>query len=291
MSGTHEERTDPIVQKVHLAPLLSVVSGVICLALTDRVDALSMAGWIAGLLYLVVSNALLTRGLRSRGIAFFGPANAATAVRSTLVGVVTALVATSFTMPISVPLLVAITAPALALDAVDGWIARRTHTTSELGARFDMEVDAFLIFVLSAYVAQDLGWWVLSLGLMRYAYVAAGWLLPWLRGTAPLRYWGKVVAAATGISLAFAASGIAPQWFDTVVIVVCLGLLLESFGRDVVWLYVRHRAVTRATRGQASVSRSAVSDSPIAHTDAGRSTPRALRGRSTRTAGPTSPAH
>ena len=38
---------------------------------------------------------------------------------------------------------------ALALDGVDGQVARRTGTASELGARFDMEVDAFLILVLS----------------------------------------------------------------------------------------------------------------------------------------------
>ena len=70
---------------------------------------------------------------------------------------------------------------ALALDAVDGWVARRTGTVSALGARFDMEVDAFLILVLSGYVAPTLGGWVLAIGLMRYAFVAAGWVLPWLR--------------------------------------------------------------------------------------------------------------
>ena len=41
------------------------------------------------------------------------------------------------------------------LDAVDGQVARRTGTVSALGARFDMEVDAFLILVLSVYVAPD----------------------------------------------------------------------------------------------------------------------------------------
>ncbi|WP_344092357.1 CDP-alcohol phosphatidyltransferase family protein [Microbacterium deminutum] len=227
---------------VHLAPLSSVVGGLVGLVIVASSDGLSPAGWIAGCLYLIVSNLLLTRGLLRGGAARFGPANAATSIRSTLVGVITALVATSFTTQISVPLLIGLTAPALALDAVDGWLARRTHTASELGARFDMEVDAFLILVLSAFVAQDLGWWVLMLGLMRYAYVVAGWLLPWLRGAVPPRYWGKVVAAVTGISLASAASGLAPTWFDAVVVLGCLVLLIESFGRDVVWLYVRHRA-------------------------------------------------
>ena len=92
-------------------------------------------------------------------------------------------------------MLVALTAVALVLDAVDGWVARRTETASALGARFDMEVDAFLILVLSVYVARSAGAWVLAIGAARYAFVAAGWLLPWLRGSPPPRYWCKVVAA------------------------------------------------------------------------------------------------
>ena len=77
------------MQKVHLAPLWSVVAGVAGLALIDRLSALSAAGWCAGLLYLGVSNALLARGLRRSAAARFGPANATTAARSTLVGLVT----------------------------------------------------------------------------------------------------------------------------------------------------------------------------------------------------------
>ena len=164
-----------------------------------------------------------------------------TAVRSTLVGLVTALVATSFTMPISVPLLIGLTTAALALDAVDGWIARRTQTISELGARFDMEVDAFLLLVLSVYVAQELGWWVLSVGLLYYAFVAAGWMLPWMTATLPPRYWRKVVTAAAGIGLTIAASGLLPSWAALGVTLLALGLLIESFGRDVIWLFRRRR--------------------------------------------------
>ena len=119
-----------------------------------------------------------------------------TLTRATLVGGVTALVADSFGRPAPVPPLVALTAVALVLDAVDGWVARRTGTASALGARFDMEVDAFLILVLSVYVAQSVGAWVLAIGAARYAFVAAGWLLPWLRGPLPPRYWRKVVAAS-----------------------------------------------------------------------------------------------
>ena len=53
---------------------------------------------------------------------------------------------------------------ALILDGVDGKVARRTGTSTALGARFDMEVDAFLILVLSVYVSMALGPWVLLIG-------------------------------------------------------------------------------------------------------------------------------
>ncbi len=105
MSGTHMGETRRTVQKVHLAPLWSVAGGAVGLIALAATDGLSTFGWIAGLLYLGVSNALLTRGLRRRGATRFGPANIATAARSTLVGLVTALVATSLTEPIAVPLL------------------------------------------------------------------------------------------------------------------------------------------------------------------------------------------
>jgi len=60
--------------------------------------------------------------------------------------------------------------------------------------------------------------------------------------TVPPRYWRKVVAAATGISLAFAASGLAPQWVGAAAVLICLGLLVESFGRDVVWQFRQRHA-------------------------------------------------
>ncbi|MEU1973033.1 CDP-alcohol phosphatidyltransferase family protein [Microbacterium sp. NPDC019599] len=228
--------------RVQVAPLSSAIGGVAGLVVLSVFAHVSPPGWIAACAYLVVSNALLARGLRRSGMPHFGWANATTAVRSTLVALVTALVVTSFTDPVPAALLVGIAVPALALDAVDGWVARSTHTQSELGARFDMEVDAFVLLVLSAYVAQDLGWWVLTIGALRYLFVAAGWALPWMNATLPPRYWRKVVTASAGIALVVAASGLFPAWVAWGVTLAALALLLESFGRDVLWL-VRHRAV------------------------------------------------
>jgi phosphatidylglycerophosphate synthase len=123
------------------------------------------------------------------------------------------------------------------LDAIDGRIARWTGTVSEFGARFDMEVDAFLILVLSVYAATSLGWWVLTIGAMRYVFVAMMWILPWMRRTVPPRYWCKVVAAIQGVVLIVAAGNILPRPLTVIAVSGALILLVESFGRETVWLW------------------------------------------------------
>jgi phosphatidylglycerophosphate synthase len=173
-----------------------------------------------------------------------GPADWVTLARATLAVGVAALVADSFGEPVSVVLLVTLSSVALVLDAVDGWVARRSRTTT-LGALFDGEVDAFLILVLSVYVARSSGPWVLAIGAARYAFFAAGWLWPWLRASLPPRYWRKVVAAIQGIVLAIAAAEVLPLALAQAALVVALGLLAESFGRDVGWLW-RHRQASQS---------------------------------------------
>jgi phosphatidylglycerophosphate synthase len=114
----------------------------------------------------------------------WGPASWVTLARATLAVGVAALAADSFTHDTPVALLVTLAAVALGLDAADGWVARRTGTATALGARFDGEVDAFLILALSVYVAPAYGAWVLAIGAARYLFLAGEWLLPWMR--APL---------------------------------------------------------------------------------------------------------
>jgi phosphatidylglycerophosphate synthase len=196
-------------------------------------------GWVVGIAFGVIMNAALARGLARHGAGRPGPADWVTLTRATLIGGAAALVADSFARPVAVPVLVALTAVALVLDAVDGWLARRTDTASALGARFDMEVDAFLILVLSVYVARSAGAWVLAIGVARYAFVAAGWLVQWLRGSPPPRYWCKVVAATQGVVLTFAAADFVPRSVTDAALAVSLGLLAESFGREMWWLW-RH---------------------------------------------------
>ena len=124
---------------------------------------------------------------------------------------------------------------ALLTDLVDGRLARATGTTSELGARLDQEADALLILVLSAIVAADLGWWVLGIGLARYAFGALFTVVGPLRSPpAQPRFWCKTVAVLVGIVLAAAAVLPLPGLVATVAVAVVAVLLAESFVHEAV---------------------------------------------------------
>ncbi|GAB2917277.1 MULTISPECIES: CDP-alcohol phosphatidyltransferase family protein [Streptomyces] len=210
---------------------------VLLLAFLGTAIGLGPAGWLTGLAFAFATWAVLNRALLRTRPRSFGPANRVTLGRAVLVGAVTALVADSFQSSPPVSLFVGLTAVALILDGVDGKVARRTGTSTALGARFDMEVDAFLILVLSVYVSMSLGPWVLLIGLMRYGFVAAAKAMPWLNGSLPHSMARKTVAAIQGVFLLVAASGLLPYAANLVVVAVALGSLVWSFGRDVAWLY------------------------------------------------------
>jgi phosphatidylglycerophosphate synthase len=216
-----------------MTTVLIVQLGVLgVLAATVGMDTL---GWVVGLGCGVAWTAVVARAER------LGPADRVTLARATLVGGVAALTAESFVGAASVGWLVSLGSIALVLDGVDGQVARRTGTVSALGARLDMEVDAFLILVLSVYVSTTVGAWVLAIGAARYLLLLSGVALPWLRQPSPPRYWGKVVAATTGTALTFAAAGVLPVALTSAMLLVVLAMLAESFGRQVWWLR-RHRA-------------------------------------------------
>ncbi|BEP14100.1 CDP-alcohol phosphatidyltransferase family protein [Acidothermaceae bacterium B102] len=207
-------------------------------------------GWSTGLVCGLGAAVAVQRGLARSGARRAGPADWVTLARAMLACSVAALVAESFVRPAARSTMVAIAAVALVLDAVDGQVARRTATATPFGARFDMEVDAFLIAVLSVEVARTLAPWVLAIGAARYAFVAAGWVWPWLTEPTPPRYWCKVVAALQGIVLTVAVADVLPRVANEVALAAALALLAESFGRDVWWLWARHHRVpsTRVTK-------------------------------------------
>jgi phosphatidylglycerophosphate synthase len=126
--------------------------------------------------------------------AHFGAANQVTTVRAALVALMAALIGEPPSATVATMALV-FGVTATVLDGVDGWLARRTGMASQFGARFDMEVDALLIQVLAilAWTHGKAGWWVLLSGLLRYIFVASGWVLPWMARPLASSRRGKVV--------------------------------------------------------------------------------------------------
>src|SRR5436190_13108415 len=147
---------------VQAGPVTGLISQVLLLAalaatVAMRGDGLGRAGWIVGISCGLIMDGALARGISHHRAERLGPADRVTLARATIAIGVAALTADSLRQPVPVALLVALAAVALVLDAVDGWVARRTRTAAALGARFDGEVDAFLILVLSVYVSRSVG--------------------------------------------------------------------------------------------------------------------------------------
>jgi phosphatidylglycerophosphate synthase len=226
-----------MVPTVRTGPMIGFAVQILVLAGLAGTAGLGPWAWLAGIGYGLELWAILRHHT-------LGPADWVTLFRATLVGGVTALVvdALTGTGPAPRAVLVPLAVVALSLDSVDGWVARRTQTASERGARFDYEVDAYLLLVLSVYLVRPVGVWVLAIGAMRYAFVAAGWALPCLQTPLPARFWGKAVAVIQGVALVVAAADVLPRALTVVVLAVALVLLVESFGRSIVWLW-RHRAL------------------------------------------------
>ena len=180
----------------------------------------------------------------------FRYANAVTTLRLGLVAYVVSL-AGDRTASAAWTVIVVATIAAL-LDIVDGWIARRTGTETAFGARFDMEVDALFIVILSvlAWRWEKAGGWVLLSGLLRYLFVAAGWMLPWLRQPLPPSIRRKAICVVQIVVLIVAVGPVIPVWFSTLIAAAGLGVLGYSFLVDTVWLW-RHAATRTRARGPA----------------------------------------
>jgi len=104
----------------------------------------------------------------------FGAANVVTAARIGLLGLLLPAASAHPAVLIALSLLI------LALDGLDGWLARRRGLSSEFGAFFDKESDALFLLLLCgiAAVQGPLPAWILGVGLLRYGFVILVFLLP-----------------------------------------------------------------------------------------------------------------
>jgi phosphatidylglycerophosphate synthase len=162
----------------------------------------------------------------------FGPANAVTALRFTLIA------ATGLALhDVNGWLYCAVIQLIFALDGVDGWVARKTGSASPFGAHFDMESDAVLVLLLGIELWQRerLGGWAVVPGLMRYLFVLCVTVFPVRRSGAPGGNFSR--RAFVGLLIGFPLAFIVPGVVGTTAAALGAALIGVSFGRSLLWSY------------------------------------------------------
>jgi len=190
----------------------------------------------ATVLLLLIFTAVIL-GLRHHAFPRFGHANTVTAVRAAFVSRIAAAVVFPGvqTGGEATPwVFFALVLGALALDGVDGFVARHYEYQSDLGARFDMEIDALLILCLSASTFQQgkAGSWVLLIGLMRYGFVLAQYAAPRLKSPLPVSLRRKLVCVAQVAILCTILLPCIGSAVSTWLAGIALALLSYSFAID-----------------------------------------------------------
>lgn len=225
-----------------LAELLAGLAAVLVLGilLTLWLQASSWVATTAVIVYLAMAGLVLSAWPDRRGL---GWANRVTLTRAVLVTLLAgALVDPSLLdrHPWPVAGLALLT---LLLDGADGWVARRTGSASDFGARFDMELDAFFILVLclALLALGKVGPWVLAIGGMRYAFMLAGHRYAWLRAPLPESRRRKAVCVWQVVALMLGLLPLLDAQASSWLAVTALFALAASFGIDVRWLWRKHQ--------------------------------------------------
>ena len=217
--------------RVHSTLLLGI--GVVLMGWPDRMIALALPALAA-----VISGNVALLVIRGRGRQW-NAADAVTLVRLAAMAfgvlwydAVGGFVVGAFALTIAAEM----------LDGVDGWAARR-FGGSEVGARLDMEVDAWATLALSVLAVRvaGIGGWVMVAGVLRYAYA----LVEPLFGPTVFPRWFAlqsksicVVAIAALIVVPLPVRGLAP-----IASLIAMVGLVYSFGATVVLhLTLRPRA-------------------------------------------------
>jgi phosphatidylglycerophosphate synthase len=227
----------PVLQAMGLVIALAPLALVASYHLAGAAGALNPhhAVWITAAITLV-GGGLIIAGL-IRGNAYpharLGLCNVITIMRGAGIAVMAGLITT----PVGQLgwWLVAMAGAVLALDAADGWAARRAALQSRFGARLDMETDVAFALVLAglAVALGQVGAWFLLLGLLRPAFIAAGWLLPALRAPLPASPWRRRLAALQMAAQVVLVTPVLSATQGHVLGAVILGTVLASFGTDI----------------------------------------------------------
>lgn len=219
---------------------VGAIGGVLAtmLGIAASMDGLSVAQGIAALAAYVVLGLVTVGTLAAhRPLQRFGAANALTLARGAAVVTLAGFLAGPIDTTLAwVAVLLGLLC--IALDGVDGWLARRFATVSPFGARFDMEVDAFLMLVLALLLVASgtVGAWVLLIGAARYLFVAASWLVPALGAPLPYSERRRAVCVFQGLALVLALVPVLPPFMAALAAATALTATAWSFGIDILYL-------------------------------------------------------
>ena len=190
---------------------------------------------LAALAVVLIGSALIATHRRDSRL---GWANGFTLARLVGTSWIAAITGTWLSAPPSAPGIAAVIMVAvvcLALDGVDGKVARARGEASDFGARFDLETDAAMIMILCVAVAAQgsVGWWVLAIGLARYVYWVFSLRLAALNLPVAPSVLRKFVAVAQSVvlllCLALGATEVGPRWLPSLLAAVALCGLAWSF--------------------------------------------------------------
>ena len=193
--------------------------------------------WNTLLLACAGAGLVVALAVKHRAHQSFGLANAATLARGAVVVLLFALSGTAGT-PALGWLVVVIALLGLALDGIDGRLARRRGEVSDFGARFDMETDALLILGLTvlAWQLDKAGLWIVAAGALRYAFVGAGYLFTCLSRPLPHSRRRQTACVVQIVSLIVCLLPPITPPGSALVGLAGLIVLAGSFAVDIVWL-------------------------------------------------------
>lgn len=222
----------------HLAFLAAVAAAATGAAvLAGILPPAFLPGTFAGCAAVAVLSA---RGLDGQVAAGrFGLANGVTLARGVLTSIIAgAAAAVDELGPTLLWAVFGIGAGALALDGIDGIIARRTGLASSYGAWLDAALDTFAILVFSLLLWRlgRAGPWLLLAPALHPAFVLAGRAWPPLARPLPSSRRRRAVCAALVGTLCACTIPLMPPPATALAAAAALALLLFSFALDTVWL-------------------------------------------------------
>jgi phosphatidylglycerophosphate synthase len=221
------------VQLIGLAALV-VLAGVARTRLPlGELYSLKAAAWFG----VIATLAVVFISGDTHPFARVGPANLVTTARAVFVALVVGSIGEPASPAVAATAAVAALAATI-MDGIDGWMARRTGMASRFGARFDMEIDALLILALAILTWQHgkAGAWVVLSGLLRYGFVAAGWLLPQMRRPLLDSRRRQTICVIQVAGLIIALDPLVAPPASEVIASAALAALVYSFAVDTLWL-------------------------------------------------------